>query len=61
MCGYSKEQHNDAATRPQPFQSKGTWDINEHIMEMPTDAFGDINFIGLGPRIGKVCFVQCRN
>ncbi|XP_056392757.1 transient receptor potential cation channel subfamily M member 2 isoform X2 [Hyla sarda] len=53
MCGYSKEQHIDSATRPQPFQSKGTWDVNEHIKEMPTDAFGDINFTGLGPKIGK--------
>ncbi|XP_073414310.1 transient receptor potential cation channel subfamily M member 2 [Dendrobates tinctorius] len=53
MCGYSKAQHIDAATRTQPFQSKGTWDINEHVKEIPTDAFGDINFTGLGPRIGK--------
>ncbi|XP_066433176.1 transient receptor potential cation channel subfamily M member 2 [Eleutherodactylus coqui] len=53
MCGYSKEQHIDVAVRPQPFQSKGTWDVHEHIKEMPTDAFGDISFIGLGPRIGK--------
>ncbi|XP_069589865.1 transient receptor potential cation channel subfamily M member 2 [Ranitomeya imitator] len=53
MCGYSKDQHIDAAITTEPFQSKGTWDINEHIKEIPTDAFGDINFTGLGPRIVK--------
>ncbi|XP_075140952.1 transient receptor potential cation channel subfamily M member 2 [Leptodactylus fuscus] len=53
MCGYSKEQHIDVAIRPQPFQSKENWDIKEHMSEVPTDAFGDINFTGLGPRIGK--------
>nr|DBA20103.1 TPA: hypothetical protein GDO54_015833 [Pyxicephalus adspersus] len=53
MCGYPKEQHMDIATRPQPFQSKETWDHRDHIKEMPTDAFGDISFTGLGPRVGK--------
>ncbi|XP_018424709.1 PREDICTED: transient receptor potential cation channel subfamily M member 2 [Nanorana parkeri] len=53
MCGYPKEKHLDIATRPQPFQSKETWDLREHIKEMPTDAFGDVSFTGLGPRVGK--------
>ncbi|KAM9304805.1 transient receptor potential cation channel subfamily M member 2 [Gastrophryne carolinensis] len=53
MCGYPKEQHVDTATRPQPFQSKGTWNQKEHIKEMPTDAFGDISFSGSGPKIRK--------
>ncbi|XP_053568855.1 transient receptor potential cation channel subfamily M member 2 [Bombina bombina] len=53
MCGYPKEHHIEAAFRQQPFQSKGEWDSKEHIREVPTDAFGDISFIGMGPRIGK--------
>ncbi|XP_040297409.1 transient receptor potential cation channel subfamily M member 2 [Bufo bufo] len=53
MCGYSKEQHIDSAVRPQIFQRKRTWDVNEHIKEMPTDAFGDINFIGMGSKTEK--------
>ncbi|MEE6490342.1 hypothetical protein FKM82_015849 [Ascaphus truei] len=53
MCGTPRDQHMDEAMRQQPFQSKGVWDSKEHIQEMPTDAFGDISFIGLGPKVGK--------
>uniref|UniRef100_A0A6I8SSM0 Transient receptor potential cation channel, subfamily M, member 2 n=1 Tax=Xenopus tropicalis TaxID=8364 RepID=A0A6I8SSM0_XENTR len=53
MCGYTKDQHMDMAIRPQSFESKVLWDFKEHIKEVPTDAFGDISFIGLGPRVGK--------
>uniref|UniRef100_A0A8C5Q425 Transient receptor potential cation channel subfamily M member 2 n=1 Tax=Leptobrachium leishanense TaxID=445787 RepID=A0A8C5Q425_9ANUR len=53
MCGYPRDQHNDSAMRQQPFQSNKGWDVKEHTKEMPTDAFGDISFTGLGPRIGK--------
>ncbi|CAH2306513.1 transient receptor potential cation channel subfamily M member 2 isoform X1, partial [Pelobates cultripes] len=53
MCGYARDHHIDAAMKQQPFQSKTGWDVKEHTKEMPTDAFGDISFIGLGPRVGK--------
>ncbi|KAM4626692.1 transient receptor potential cation channel subfamily M member 2 [Discoglossus pictus] len=53
MCGYTRDQHVDAAIRQLAFQSKGVWDCKEHIQEMPTDAFGDISFSGMGPRVGK--------
>ncbi|XP_041432693.1 transient receptor potential cation channel subfamily M member 2 isoform X2 [Xenopus laevis] len=53
MCGYTKEQHMAMAIRSQSFESKDSWNVKQHIKEMPTDAFGDISFIGLGPRIGK--------
>ncbi|XP_075036348.1 transient receptor potential cation channel subfamily M member 2 isoform X2 [Mixophyes fleayi] len=53
MCGYPKEHHIETATAPQLFQSKGTWNESEHIKEVPTDAFGDISFTGLGHRVGK--------
>lgn len=30
------------------------WDPKKHVQEMPTDAFGDIVFKGLGQKVGKV-------
>ncbi|XP_075793428.1 transient receptor potential cation channel subfamily M member 2 isoform X2 [Pelodiscus sinensis] len=51
-CGYPKEQHLEEATKPSVFLGK-EWDPKRHIQEMPTDAFGDISFAGLGPKVGK--------
>ncbi|KAM8934160.1 transient receptor potential cation channel subfamily M member 2 [Pelodytes ibericus] len=53
MCGYPKEEHTDTAMRQRPFQSKTEWDLKEYTKEVPTDAFGDISFIGMGPREAK--------
>ncbi|XP_075855178.1 transient receptor potential cation channel subfamily M member 2 isoform X1 [Microcebus murinus] len=51
-CGYTREQHLEEATKPHVFQ--GTeWDPKKHVQEMPTDAFGDIVFTGLGQKVGK--------
>lgn len=54
-CGYMREQHLEEATRPHAFQGK-EWDPKKHVQEMPTDAFGDIVFTGLGQKVGKVGF-----
>lgn len=55
-CGYLREQHLEDAAKPPLFLGK-EWDPNRHIQEMPTDAFGDIHFTGLGQKTGKViCF-----
>uniref|UniRef100_A0A8C8SGT9 Transient receptor potential cation channel subfamily M member 2 n=1 Tax=Pelusios castaneus TaxID=367368 RepID=A0A8C8SGT9_9SAUR len=51
-CGYPPEQHLEEAMKPSVFQGK-EWDPSKHIQEMPTDAFGDISFTGLGPKVGK--------
>nr|XP_031316590.1 transient receptor potential cation channel subfamily M member 2 isoform X1 [Camelus dromedarius]XP_031316591.1 transient receptor potential cation channel subfamily M member 2 isoform X1 [Camelus dromedarius]XP_031316592.1 transient receptor potential cation channel subfamily M member 2 isoform X1 [Camelus dromedarius]XP_031316593.1 transient receptor potential cation channel subfamily M member 2 isoform X1 [Camelus dromedarius] len=51
-CGYTREQHLEEATRPRAFQGK-EWDPKKHVQEMPTDAFGDIVFTGLGQKVGK--------
>uniref|UniRef100_A0A2K5ELM0 Transient receptor potential cation channel subfamily M member 2 n=1 Tax=Aotus nancymaae TaxID=37293 RepID=A0A2K5ELM0_AOTNA len=52
QCGYTREQHLEEATKPHTFQ--GTrWDPKKHVQEMPTDAFGDIVFTGLGQKVGK--------
>ncbi|XP_036767931.2 transient receptor potential cation channel subfamily M member 2 isoform X2 [Manis pentadactyla] len=51
-CGYMHKQHLEEATRPQAFQGK-EWDPKKHVQEMPTDAFGDIVFTGLGQKTGK--------
>ncbi|EMP42661.1 Transient receptor potential cation channel subfamily M member 2 [Chelonia mydas] len=51
-CGYPREQHLEEATKPSVFLGK-EWDPKKHIQEMPTDAFGDISFVGLGPKVGK--------
>ncbi|XP_069886906.1 transient receptor potential cation channel subfamily M member 2 isoform X1 [Dipodomys merriami] len=51
-CGYPRERHLEEATRPHAFQGK-EWDPKKHVQEMPTDAFGDIVFTGLGQKAGK--------
>ncbi|NWX25909.1 TRPM2 protein, partial [Notiomystis cincta] len=51
-CGYLREQHLDDAAKPPIFLGK-EWDPRRHIQEMPTDAFGDIRFTGLGQKTGK--------
>ncbi|XP_006876843.1 PREDICTED: transient receptor potential cation channel subfamily M member 2 [Chrysochloris asiatica] len=51
-CGYTREQHLEEATKFHVFQDK-EWDPKKHIQEMPTDAFGDIVFLGLGQNVGK--------
>lgn len=54
-CGYMQKQHVEEATRPHAFQGN-QWDPKKHVQEMPTDAFGDIVFTGLGQKMGKVGF-----
>ncbi|KAM9254380.1 transient receptor potential cation channel subfamily M member 2 isoform 1-T1 [Dugong dugon] len=51
-CGYTREQHLEEAIKAHVFQGK-EWDPKKHIQEMPTDAFGDIVFTGLGQKVGK--------
>ncbi|VFV24178.1 transient receptor potential cation [Lynx pardinus] len=48
-CGYTRQQHLEEATRPHTWQGKD-WDPKKHVQEMPTDAFGDIVFTGLGQK-----------
>lgn len=45
----------EEAIKPAMFQGK-EWDPRRHIHEMPTDAFGDISFKGMGQKVGKVRF-----
>uniref|UniRef100_A0A674IXS8 Transient receptor potential cation channel subfamily M member 2 n=1 Tax=Terrapene triunguis TaxID=2587831 RepID=A0A674IXS8_9SAUR len=52
-CGYPREQHLEEATKSSVFLGK-EWDPKRHIQEMPTDAFGDISFAGLGPKYVRV-------
>ncbi|XP_025027088.1 transient receptor potential cation channel subfamily M member 2 [Python bivittatus] len=51
-CGYLREQHLEEAIKPVMFQGK-EWDPRRHVQEVPTDAFGDITFAGLGQKVGK--------
>ncbi|NXU57450.1 TRPM2 protein, partial [Turnix velox] len=51
-CGHLREQHLEDAAKPPIFLGK-EWDPSRHIQEMPTDAFGDIHFTGLGQKMGK--------
>nr|XP_061799468.1 transient receptor potential cation channel subfamily M member 2-like [Nerophis lumbriciformis] len=46
MCGYSKSEHVDDAVQTED-SGGGTWDPHTHVREVPTDAFGDIDFGGL--------------
>ncbi|XP_069554701.1 LOW QUALITY PROTEIN: transient receptor potential cation channel subfamily M member 2 [Brachyistius frenatus] len=56
-CGYSKTDHVDEAIKPEDFTGD-SWDRHRHTREVPTDAFGDISFGGLGQRAGKYARVS---
>ncbi|KAJ8392633.1 hypothetical protein AAFF_G00073070 [Aldrovandia affinis] len=51
-CGYPRIHHTEDAFKPDEFVGE-TWDRHKHIREVPTDAYGDISFGGLGQKIGK--------
>ncbi|XP_060098023.1 transient receptor potential cation channel subfamily M member 2 isoform X3 [Heteronotia binoei] len=51
-CGYLREQHSEEAIKPAMFQGK-EWDPRRHVQEVPTDAFGDLCFTGLGQKVAK--------
>ncbi|KAM4731283.1 transient receptor potential cation channel subfamily M member 2 [Anableps anableps] len=51
-CGYLKTEHTDDSIKPEDFTGE-TWDRHRHVHEVPTDAFGDISFGGLGQKTGK--------
>ncbi|XP_039539523.1 transient receptor potential cation channel subfamily M member 2 isoform X2 [Pimephales promelas] len=51
-CGYQKDQHCDEAIKPEDYVGE-QWHRQRHIREVPTDAFGDISFGGLGQKTGK--------
>ncbi|XP_070693966.1 transient receptor potential cation channel subfamily M member 2 [Pempheris klunzingeri] len=56
-CGYSKTDHVDEAIKPEDFTGEA-WDKHRHIREVPSDAFGDISFGGLGQKTGKYARVS---
>uniref|UniRef100_A0A3Q3L2S9 Transient receptor potential cation channel, subfamily M, member 2 n=1 Tax=Labrus bergylta TaxID=56723 RepID=A0A3Q3L2S9_9LABR len=56
-CGYSKIEHVGEAIKPDDFTGE-SWDRHRHIHEVPTDAFGDISFDGLGQKTGKYARVS---
>lgn len=43
----------DEAIKPDDFTGE-LWDRHRHVREVPTDAFGDISFGGLGQKTAKV-------
>uniref|UniRef100_A0A674A5H8 Transient receptor potential cation channel, subfamily M, member 2 n=1 Tax=Salmo trutta TaxID=8032 RepID=A0A674A5H8_SALTR len=51
-CGYQRIHHVDASIKPENYLGE-TWDRHRHVQELPTDAYGDIWFGGLGQKIGK--------
>uniref|UniRef100_A0A3B5B4H9 Transient receptor potential cation channel subfamily M member 2 n=1 Tax=Stegastes partitus TaxID=144197 RepID=A0A3B5B4H9_9TELE len=56
-CGYPKTSHIDEAIKPEDFTGE-LWNKHRHVREMPTDAFGDISFGGLGQKKGKYARVS---
>uniref|UniRef100_A0A667XU13 Transient receptor potential cation channel, subfamily M, member 2 n=1 Tax=Myripristis murdjan TaxID=586833 RepID=A0A667XU13_9TELE len=51
-CGYPKIHHVDEAIKPEDFVGE-SWNRHRHICEVPTDAYGDISFDGVGQKTGK--------
>ncbi|KAB5577294.1 hypothetical protein PHYPO_G00208240 [Pangasianodon hypophthalmus] len=52
MCGYPKTHHNDDAIKPEEYMGQQYYK-HRHMREVPTDAFGDISFGGIGQKTGK--------
>ncbi|XP_053482029.1 transient receptor potential cation channel subfamily M member 2 [Ictalurus furcatus] len=52
MCGYPKPDHKDEAIKPEDYIGQ-QYDKHRHIREVPTDAYGDINFGGIGQKTGR--------
>uniref|UniRef100_A0A8C8VPQ1 Transient receptor potential cation channel subfamily M member 8 n=1 Tax=Pelusios castaneus TaxID=367368 RepID=A0A8C8VPQ1_9SAUR len=53
-CGYSKSQHIEGMQ----VNNSEKWNYRKHTKELPTDAFGDIQFENLGKR-GKYIRLSC--
>ncbi|XP_065269121.1 transient receptor potential cation channel subfamily M member 8 isoform X2 [Emys orbicularis] len=53
-CGYSKSQHIEGTQ----VNNTEKWSYRKHTKELPTDAFGDIQFENLGKR-GKFIRLSC--
>ncbi|KAM7154201.1 transient receptor potential cation channel subfamily M member 8 isoform 2-T3 [Macrochelys suwanniensis] len=53
-CGYSKSQHIEGTQ----VNNTEKWSYRKHTKELPTDAFGDIQFENLGKR-GKYIRLSC--
>ncbi|XP_015281869.1 PREDICTED: transient receptor potential cation channel subfamily M member 8 [Gekko japonicus] len=53
-CGYSKSQHIEGTQ----INNQEKWNYKKHTKELPTDAFGDIEFENLGKR-GKYIRLSC--
>uniref|UniRef100_A0A8C7KT72 Transient receptor potential cation channel, subfamily M, member 2 n=1 Tax=Oncorhynchus kisutch TaxID=8019 RepID=A0A8C7KT72_ONCKI len=51
-CGYQRIHHVDDSIKPENYLGE-TWDRHRHVHEVPTDAYGDIWFGGLGQKIGR--------
>ncbi|KAK2839691.1 hypothetical protein Q5P01_013431 [Channa striata] len=56
-CGYAKIDHVDDAIKPENFTGE-TWDKHRHVREVPTDAYGDISFGGVGQKTSKYARVS---
>nr|XP_014345762.1 PREDICTED: transient receptor potential cation channel subfamily M member 2 [Latimeria chalumnae] len=52
VCGYPRKGHSEIALSHNFLQDE-KWDKQKHTVEISTDAFGDITFIGLGQKVGK--------
>ena len=57
-CGYPKDHHVEEANNPERFLGQ-SWEGQSHVIEVPTDAFGDIHFGGLAQNTGKVNVFAC--
>ena len=51
-CGYSKSQHLPEALGN---QDTNDWKASAHTKTLPTDAYGEIEFMGFSQKISKVC------
>uniref|UniRef100_A0A8C5CJ59 Transient receptor potential cation channel, subfamily M, member 2 n=1 Tax=Gadus morhua TaxID=8049 RepID=A0A8C5CJ59_GADMO len=57
QCGYPRSLHEEAALKPAGGAGQ-SWDRHQHTHEVPTDAFGEVVFGGLGQKTSKYARVS---
>lgn len=56
-CGHTKNMH--AADAKELSIPGVTWEYQLHTKTFPTNAFGEIEFVGFGDKVGKVSQIKC--
>ena len=61
QCGYYLSDHRDpeSALKNGMLHGQGEWNHKTHTSPIPTNAFGEIEFVGYGDKVAKVGVCVC--